>query len=257
MLNYKSATVFCIISLILIAFAGLYDKISLWLFLIPIGIYLTMIFYGASNIRSDFFMRVASGGDTTFAEVALTFDDGPSPETTPAILDVLKKNGITAAFFCIGEKAVEHPELLQRIADEGHIIGNHSYSHHFFFDFLSHDNMVREIRNTNKAIEKIIRKRVHLFRPPYGVTTPVLAKAVKKAKMTPVGWTLRSMDTVTSSSSKLVNKITKNLRPGDVILLHDTETVTVESLQKIIDSINQKDLNIVPVDTLLNINAYV
>lgn len=245
------------ITLILITLSGLYTSISLWLFLIPIATYLLLIIYGASNIRSDFFMKVSSGGDETYAEVALTFDDGPSPETTPQILDILKKNDITAAFFCIGEKAAEHPELMQRISDEGHIIGNHSYSHHFFFDFLSHDNMVREIRNTNKVIEKIVRKRIHLFRPPYGVTTPVLAKAVKKAKMTPIGWTLRSMDTVTTDPVKLVSKISKNLRPGDVILLHDTARVTVDSLQQIIDSINQKELDIIPVDTLLNVNAYV
>lgn len=243
--------------MILIALSGLFFSIPIWPFLIPALLYGILVIHGTASIRSEFFMPVVYRGDEDTNEVALTFDDGPDPDHTQRILDTLKKNEVPAAFFCIGEKVAENPALIQQIANDGHVIGNHSYAHGFFFDFSSHDSMVREIRNTNKIIEKSVRKRIHLFRPPYGVTTPVLAKAVKKTKMTSVGWSLRSMDTVTKDPQKLVNKINKQLKPGDVILLHDTQAVTADALQSIIDNINSRGFKIVPVDKLLNINAYV
>jgi len=257
MLNFKNTSLLFILILFLITVSGLFLEIPIWIFFIPIVAYIFIIIYGSASIHSDFFMPVVCHGDVLKNEVAITFDDGPSTELTPAILDILKKNDITAAFFCIGERAVENPELMERIASEGHLIGNHSYSHHFFFDLGSMNDMVREIRATNKCIEKIVRKRIHLFRPPYGVTTPVLAKAVIKAKMISVGWSLRSMDTVTKDPVKLLHRIEKQLKPGNVILLHDTMPVTANSLQQIIDAIKQKGFKIVPVDRLLNINAYV
>jgi peptidoglycan-N-acetylglucosamine deacetylase len=257
MLNFKSATLLLIVILIMIGLSGLFNSIPIWLFVIPILPYLILIVYGSATIGSSFFMPVICNGDKTINEVALTFDDGPAPKTTDTILDILKKNQVPAAFFMIGERAVEHPHLVQRIADEGHLIGNHSYSHHALFDLFPRSEMVRELRATNKAIEKMVRKRVHLFRPPYGVTTPALAKAVSKTKMTPVGWSLRSFDTVAKSPDQLINKINKQVKPGDVILLHDTKAVTAEALQNIIDAIRQKGLKIVPVDELLKINAYV
>ncbi len=257
MFNYKGATLFLILVLILIALSGLITSIPIWLFLVPVVPYIILVIYGSATVSSQFFMPVVYRGEQEKKTVAITFDDGPSPATTPAILDILKKNEVPAAFFCIGEKVVENPEIVQRIAGDGHVMGNHSYTHHFLFDIFGHDSMVREMRTTNKAIEKITRKRIHLFRPPYGVTTPVLARAVKKAKMNAVGWSLRSMDTVTKDPKKLVNKITKQVKAGDVILLHDTMPVTVEALQGIIDAIRAKGYDIVPADKLLNINAYV
>ncbi len=257
MLNYKGATLLLIMILIVIALSGLITSIPIWLFLIPVVPYIFLIIYGSSKINSQFFMPVVYRGEDDLKNVAITFDDGPSPSTTPAILDILKKNEVPATFFCIGEKVVENPEIMQRIAGEGHVMGNHSYTHHFFFDVFSFNSLVQEMRTTNKAIEKITRKRIHLFRPPYGVTTPVLARAVKKVKMTSVGWSLRSMDTVTKDPKKLVDKITKKVSAGDVILLHDTMPVTVDALQGIIDGIRAKGYSIVPADKLLNINAYV
>lgn len=257
MLNFKYASLFLLQIMFIIVLSGLYFTIPLWIFLIPTGLYAMLLIHGSCFIGSHFFMPVVCKAEEPDNAVAITFDDGPAPGTTDQILDILKKNNVKAAFFCIGERVVENPELIKRISDEGHLIGNHSYSHHFFFDLFSYNNMVREIRNTNKAIEKIVSKRIHLFRPPYGVTTPVLAKAVKKAKMTSVGWSLRSFDTITKTPGKLVDTIDRKIKAGDVILLHDTIDVTVNSLQPILDNIKSKGLTIVPVDKLLNINAYV
>jgi len=257
MLNFKKSIYAFMAIMMTMAFAGLSERVPIWIFLLPIAGFIFMVVYGSANIGSGFFMHVTCRNEESEDEIAITFDDGPDPETTLQVLDILKQNDIKATFFCIGEKVTQYPEVVQRIAGDGHLIGNHSFTHSTFFDFFSHDSMVREIRNTNKIIEKTVGKRIHLFRPPFGVTTPVLAKAIKKTKMIPVGWSLRSMDTVTKDPKKLIAKINKQLVPGDVILLHDTCPVTVRSLQQIIDDIRKKGLKIVPADKLLHVNAYV
>ena len=256
MLNYKNTTLFLVLVLIILALVGLINNMPLPYFLIPVFVYLGILFYGSAYINSGFFMKVISSGDKTIPEVAITFDDGPASASTPEILDILKKNDTPATFFCIGHKVIENPELLQRIASEGHLVGNHSYSHAFFFDLFSRDNMSREIRSTNRAVEKLTRKRMFFFRPPYGVTTPVLAKAVKTANVTPIGWSLRTMDTVTKSPEKLVAKINQNIKAGDIILLHDTQQVTVDALPQIIETIRNKGFKIVRLDKLINMNGH-
>lgn len=201
-------------------------------------------------------MQVICHGNVQEKRVSLTFDDGPVEKGTTAILDILNKNNIQASFFCIGNRMKRNPTLVKRIIDEGHIIGNHSYSHHFFFDLFPKNKMKGELDATNNTVFEIGNHKPRLFRPPYGVTTPVLAKAVIECNMQPVGWSLRSMDTVTSDSEKLINKIEQSVKPGDIILLHDTEAVTANSLQRIIDIIRKKGLEPVRLDQLLQTKAY-
>jgi|SRR5688572_28261232 len=256
MLTFKGTTLFFIFVLIGMAIYGLIQDFPLPYFIIPITIYISIVAYGSASIQSGFFMNVISKGDASVPEIAITFDDGPHPETTPAILDILKQNKITATFFCIGERAAENPDLIRRIVDEGHILGNHSHSHHVFFNLFSKKNMVRELRACNRTIEKMIGKRMLMFRPPYGVTNPSLAKAVEEVRITPIGWSLRSMDTVTKDPGKLVQKINSKLGPGDIILMHDTKKVTVEALPEIINLVRQKELTVKRIDDLLKIHEY-
>ncbi len=245
-----------VLVLIILASFGIVHDIPLTYFLIPVFLYIGILVYGSAMIHSGYFMDVHCRGDESVPEVALTFDDGPDPEFTPGILDILKKNQATATFFCIGEKINENPAIVQRISDEGHLIGNHSFSHHMFFDFFSQDNMVKEIRATNRLVEKLIHKRMFFFRPPYGVTTPVLDRAVKYTKVIPVGWSLRTLDTISRNPEKLIKKVSENLRQGDIILLHDTGRVTAEALPGIIHGIREKGFRIVRVDELLKLHAY-
>ena len=256
MLSYKGTSLLLVLVLIIMASVGIVRDIPLPFFLIPVLIYIGILVYGSAAICSGFFIEVVCAGDPAVPEVALTFDDGPDATRTPRILDILKENEVPAAFFCIGEKINDNQDLLNRIHQEGHIIGNHSYSHHFFFDLFTYAKMVREIRAVNRNVEKVINKRMFLFRPPYGVTTPALSRAIKFTKVTPVGWSLRSMDTVTGKPEQLVQKVTSKLKQGDIILLHDTAAVTVDALPQIIHHIREKGYKIVRVDVLLKTHAY-
>jgi len=188
--------------------------------------------------------------------IALTFDDGPDRNTTPEVLDILKKEGINAAFFCIGSKVESDPELIWRMDQEGHVVGNHSYSHHFFFDLFNSRRMSAEMQKTEDAIFKVISKRIKLFRPPYGVTNPPLARAVGKIKYRVIGWSLRSGDTVLMDENKLLERITSGLKPGDIILFHDTKKITALVLEKFIKFAKENDYIFERVDKHLGIEAY-
>src|SRR6187402_2863243 len=196
--------------------------IPMWLYVLPVFLFTVALFYGSYFIHSGFYMPVVCNGNQNEKFVALTFDDGPVESGTPAILDILKHNKVTAAFFCIGNRMKSQPELVKRIINEGHVVGNHSYSHHFFFDLFPKIKMKSELNATNSAVITITNREPRFFRPPYGVTTPVLAQAVNECNMQAVGWSLRSLDTITTDSNKLIDKIEKNVKAGDIILLHDT-----------------------------------
>lgn len=179
--------------------------------------------------------------------LALSFDDGPQEETEK-VLDVLKEKGVKAVFFLIGEKAARRPDLVRRIHDEGHLIGNHSYHHGFFFDLLGPGSMAREIQKTNAVIEEILGLQPRWFRPPYGVTNPSLAKALRRTKMKSVGWSLRSLDTVSRDPSALLRRILHRLHPGAILLLHDTQPLCHQILPELIDRSREKGFTFVRLD---------
>jgi len=227
----------------------------LW-FLLIIFIYSLFLVFGAIKIQANFFINSINNAQTQEKKIAITFDDGPIENNTNIVLDILKKNNVQAAFFCIGNRIEKQPELLKRIHEENHIIGNHSYSHHFFFDLKSAQEMQIELSKTDLIIEQIIGKKAKFFRPPYGVTNPNLAKAIKSKNYHSIGWSVRSMDTVVKTEQKLLSNITHNLKSGDIVLLHDSAKITIENLQKIIDAIKQNGFEIVRLDKLLKIEPY-
>ncbi len=227
---------------------------SWFLLVIPVFVFKALIIYGSATIRAGFFLPVRCRGNTSEKKIAITFDDGPV-ENTARILDVLKQYQVPAAFFCIGKRMETQAQLLQRIHMEGHIVANHSYSHHFFFDFFSKNRLRKELRDTADRAEASIHKQLKLFRPPYGVTTPALAKAITQEGYTAVGWSLRSMDTVAKDRDKLMKKIT-DVKPGDIVLFHDTIALTAQVLPVFIESVRKKGFEIVSLEQLLNIDAY-
>jgi len=217
-------------------------------------IYLTLLVLGAVNIRWNFYTRSfnkASGKKM----VALTFDDGPSIETS-RILDILKREKVEAAFFCIGKNVQSQPELIKRWEEENHLIGNHSYNHGFHFDWKSAVAMREEIEKTNKTIENITGKKPRLFRPPYGVTNPNLAKAIKSSQMHSIGWSVRSYDTTARDPEKLLARILKQTNSGDVILLHDSMKITADILTDLIAAIRSKGFSFARVDKLFDLQPY-
>jgi peptidoglycan-N-acetylglucosamine deacetylase len=216
--------------------------------------YISLLVLGAIYIQWNFYLRSYNKGRND-KHIALTFDDGPS-ETSIAILDVLKEQGIPATFFVIGKNAAAHPDLLKRIDEEGHIIGNHSYDHGFNFDWKMASAMVEELQHTNDVVKQATGKTPNLFRPPYGVTNPNVARAVKRLKMASIGWSVRSYDTTAKDPDQLLKKIIGELKGGDIVLLHDTKAVTVQILKNLIVQAQQKGFTFVRVDTLLDIKAY-
>lgn len=171
--------------------------------------------------------------------VALTFDDGLAEHTT-AILDILKKEKIPATFFLIGKNIAGNEAVLQRMKAEGHSIGNHSFDHGFHFDWQSAAKMQEEIEHTNQIIEAVTGNATNLFRPPYGVTNPNLAKAIRNSNMRSIGWSLRSKDTVAKSEVKLLRKILRKVKPGDIILLHDRCSITAAILPELIATLKKR-----------------
>jgi len=242
-----------------LVFLLVYDRtgdLPFWSYGILGLLYLIIQVYGTAVLSAQFFLPVKFKGDTRSNSIALTFDDGPIPGRTEEILEILKSHNVPAAFFCIGNRVTDNPVLTRRIYEAGHLIGNHSYWHRATFDLQSAGKIGKELIDTDQTILKAIGVKPNFFRPPYGVTNPMLAKAVKKGGYTTIGWSVRSFDTVIKDGAFLMNRITKSLKGGDVILLHDYSNTTLEILPALLDHISRHGLKIVRVDRLLNEKAY-
>lgn len=172
-------------------------------------------------------------------QIILSFDDGPH-DNTATVLDILAKEKIKAQFFLIGKNIEGREDIVKRMHTEGHQIGNHSFEHGNNFDWKSTNAIVEEIVTTNEIIENITGEQVRFFRPPYGVTTPNIAKALEITTMNSVGWTVRSLDTTAKDEEKLIAKIVTETVPGAIILLHDRCDITIKILPKLIVQLRQK-----------------
>lgn len=233
-------------------------EIHYLVFLVAAAIYIGIMIYGSFYIGSNFYVKIIRSVKTDEKKIALTFDDGPDANITPMILDTLEKFGIKAAFFSVGQKMDSHPDLLKMIDKEGHIVGNHTYSHSNWFDFYSFKKMVEELDKTEKLIYDLIGKKVRFFRPPYGVTNPALAKAIKKMNYTPIGWNVRSLDTAKSKKAdKIYNRIVRQLKPGSIVLLHDKNPEIITVIEKLALFASENNYEFVRLDKLMNDEAYV
>lgn len=257
MLKFRTANIIFGIALAVLLIFDLSGYVPPWSYIILAVLYLTVQAYGSAVLSAEFFMSVRSRGNAGSRNIALTFDDGPIPGQTEAILDVLESYKVPAAFFCIGNRVSQNPGLLRRIHQSGHMIGNHSYWHKPTFDLQTAGAIEKELEETDQSIVKAIGLKPALFRPPYGVTNPMLAKAVKRRGYKTIGWSVRSFDTVIKDGSVLMERITRSLKGGDVILLHDYSLSTLEILPALLDHIEKVGLKIVRVDELLNEKAYV
>ena len=224
-------------------------------FALLVVIFLSILFLACINLSWNFFIPVTCKAFTDEKVVTLSFDEGPAMYTEN-ILNTLKQNEVRATFFCIGKNIAGKEQTLMRINDEGHIIGNHSYSHAFWFDMGSAAKMMADMKDMNTVVKKTIGLEPLLFRPPYGVINPNLAAAIKGRKYTPVGWNIRSFDTRINDKQKLLSRITGQLKPGSIILLHDSMEITAAILPELIKQIKDNGYKIVRLDKMLNISAY-
>jgi len=182
--------------------------------------------------------------------VGLTFDDGPDPEVTPAVLDLLEQARARATFFCIGQRAETYPDLVAAIRARGHGVENHSYSHPNGFALRASDGLRREILRGQDAIERAGGGRPTLFRAPAGIQNPWLAAVLATAGLSLVSWTRRGFDTVTGDGLRVASRLVRGLRPGDILLLHDGSSardasgrpVVLEALPRVLDEMSRNGL---------------
>ncbi len=256
MLNYKNTLIVFITTLIIIISADVFFSVHIIFYIIPVLTILSLFVYASASISSQFFSKTYCFSETENKFIALTFDDGPHKLITPDLLELLRKNNIKAAFFCIGKKAENQPELIKQIDLDGHIIGTHSYSHHLLFSLFSAKKIEQELRKTELLIYSIINKKIKWFRPPYGVTNPPIAKAVKAMNYQVIGWSLKSKDTVIKDKQKLLKRLINNIKPGDIVLFHDNQPHIMEVLDKFIKFAVENQYKFVRPDQLLNIEPY-
>ena len=255
MLTYRRAVLALLAAATIIVALWATAGVSLWWFGLPLACYLGAVAYGSSRISSSFFIETTYRAETTRPVIALTFDDGPVP-TTPLVLDILRKHDVRATFFCIGQRVVDAPAMVQQMDAAGHLVGNHSFTHHYLFDLFSTRRFTAELRDTDTAIAAAMGRTPRLFRPPYGVTTPNLARAIKKAGHVCIGWSVRSMDTMVQDQAKLLRNMLEALQPGAVFLFHDSSATTVGILDEFIAEAQRKGFAVVPLDQLLGICPY-
>lgn len=218
-------------------------------------VYISFLTLGSIFIQFNFYFKSLNKAQSTQKIIALTFDDGPDPEISPKILDLLEKYNAKATFFCIGKKVSDNINLLQQIDESGHLIGNHSFSHSNYFSLSSSKKIKVELDKTTDLITKCIGKKPMLFRPPFGVTNPPIAAAVKKTGLISVGWSLQSLDTV-SSSEKVLLKLKRKLNSGDVVLFHDNRKNTPEILETFLPWLAENQFKVASLEELFNIEAY-
>lgn len=252
MLNFKTITI-AVIALLALGIAGGWGWQNIVLLVFG---YATLLAWGSYRIDSQFYMPVICSGTTKENQIAISFDDGPDATTTKQVLDILAAEKVPAAFFCIGHKLTAEAALLLRAAAEGHIFGNHSNSHAKGFGFFRVARVREELLQVNEKLEKIIGRKVLFFRPPFGVTNPNIARAVRQTGMKAVGWNIRSLDTVAQNEEKLLASVLGALKPGAIILFHDTMPITVNILPAFIDSARNLGYQFVRLDQLINEKAY-
>jgi peptidoglycan/xylan/chitin deacetylase (PgdA/CDA1 family) len=154
-------------------------------------------------------------------EVALTIDDGPDPEVTPAVLDLLDAHGARATFFCIAERAARHPALVREIVRRGHSVQNHSHAHRHNFSLLGPRGFAREIAAAQDVLRDVAGESPRFFRAPAGLRNPFLAPVLHRLGLTLASWTRRGFDTRESDPQRVLQRLARGLAAGDILLLHD------------------------------------
>lgn len=220
--------------------------IAIWLFLNP-----EFDIYSQHHLKTD--QKI----------IALTFDDGPDPQSTPKILDVLKEYDIQATFFVVGKNVKKYPELLKKTVEAGHLIGNHSYNHSYI-RALGPLLLLSDIKATNERIYDQTKLKPIFYRPPYGFRTPWAVKAASQAGYKIITWNNMTYDYFGISTKNLVNNIVRHAHPGGIIVLHDGHEGLARgefnnllvALPIIIDNLKKEGYSFVSLDQLLATPGY-
>ncbi len=197
-----------------------------------------IVYYLAYAVRSQTLGKTfwcGNGNGSSDKSVALTFDDGPSPDTLK-ILDFLRAENVKATFFLIGKNVEKYPEIACRIADEGHEIGNHSYSHPIYL-FCAADKTCCELEQTQQVIKKITGIEPKLARPPCGVRSPSYFAAAKELGLQTIQWSDTGFDWKKISAERIAQNVLETVQADSIILLHDGDSAGKSSRQKTAEAV--------------------
>jgi peptidoglycan/xylan/chitin deacetylase (PgdA/CDA1 family) len=231
----------------------------------PAAVLIILLAYGYFIPTSPVFGKVYYKGTEPEKVVALTFDDGPNEPYTSEVLDILDEYNVKATFFVVGENVELYPETAKRIVAEGHVLGNHSYSHnanHALTEYGAKDLVLAE-----KAISDTVGVRPHLYRPPHGKKSPWELEEVREQGMIEVTWSVSTGELNTKSSVKVADRIVEETHRDEIILLHDgygtshncsqaDKSLTVEALPLIIEKLRAEGYRFVTVPELLDVPPY-
>lgn len=189
-------------------------------------------------------------------EICLTFDDGPDPQVTPLVLDMLDRHGAKASFFCVGKKAAEYPYLLEEIVRRGHSVENHSHRHSYWFAFFGRSRLRREIGCAQKALADGAGKAPSFFRAPVGFRGILLDRVLAEQGLRYVSWTRRGFDGVSSDAARIAQRMKRNLAAGDILVLHDKclpqgDSTVMQVLPALLDKIAASGLHAISLPAAL------
>ncbi len=231
---------------------------SVWTLGPPLTVLLLLLADGVARPASRVLLPVVSHGPRDGDAVALTFDDGPNTETTPAIAAALEAAGARGTFFCIGRYVEQAPEVARALFDAGHELGNHSHGHSRLLNFAGPVAMERQILRGAEAVRAVAPDLDPLYRPPVGLKSPPLAKVAKKLGLTVVNWSLHGHDTRGLRAEEITARILQRVRPGDIVCLHDgcdqgraDRSATLAALPGVLDGLRERGLRAVTVSELL------
>lgn len=205
-----------------------------------------------------------SRGAVGSRQVALTFDDGPTPGVTDVILDALREAEVSATFFVIGANVRKHPDLLRRAHDDGHLVANHSFSHSHFGVLRRRPYWLRDIREADDAIEDAIGVRPAMYRPPCGVKTWHTFGAIRQTGHAMVTWSRRAVDGLPTTPQRIMRRF-RNIADGEILLLHDgvephaphaDRAATIAVVPMLLERLRHENLTPVRLDELLGVAGY-
>lgn len=214
---------------------------SPWAWL-PLGLHVVLMLIGVFSMRSGILGRARTRVESG---VALTYDDGPDPETTPGLLDLLKERGAKATFFVVGDHVRAHPDIVKRCVDEGHVVANHSNRHSNWTNLFFRSRMRAEIESCQNAVREATSVEPRHYRPPVGLMNHNVAPVARALGLELVAWTVRSFDTVRHGAAA---RVIPKLRDGAIVMLHDgamDREQVLDTTRQILDAIEERGLKAV------------
>jgi len=245
------------IGLVAFLLAAILIVVNRWLAVIPLAGFLLLCLAAPFFPCFGFYLPVICKGASGKKAMAITFDDGPDPLTTPLLLKLLLKRQVKATFFVTGEKAAAHPQLVKEIVRQGHLVGNHSFKHSYWILFKTSATIVEDIEAAQNVLNDF-GIRPLAFRPPAGITSPGLRSALLKTGMYLVNFSCRPLDGGNRRINNIAIKILKRIRPDDIILLHDGRPpdpslipTWLNEIENLLTGIETKGLMVIPLSELI------